>query len=1205
MEEKTIKGVVIHDSHGNVVDEAPIYPQGTEELVNQHNADQDAHPHIKEAITGLRTKVEDRITDLVIVKRDGTEESKAEVDSQGNKIAVLNEADLGKVAGIIVNDSEEDEPIDQDGKVHLTIPQNVSDLEDADEYATKEDAQAMVDEAKVTGASVDYQEDGGSPSATVNFSEGSLGFTLKNMKMKFSDLEPEEIEQLRGPQGIPGQSVIVGEGDLPLERYVSQADNKAITPKAVDKALIEATKYALTEIDLSELTENAYYIVVSANKWVASSGAYANRRCKLVPVTEGRYLICKEVGKASVVAVLKTNNYSNNTTPNYDTMGAVRNFFVYDNKMVVNVSPNGTLLYFTSKDDNAEEIGINIFRVGESALAQDLGDSDEKAISQKAVKDAMVAENLKAANGETKGEEDILGDTSWSVSNAYINGVAKTVATSNGYKASNHIFVKKYKYVRVSICNTSAVTGILFYDASLTPIVGENGRGDYSSTGEVYIDKIVKVPEGAISLRITKSTNYESQALPYCYGIQGEGGISEISDIKKSIQNLMLCDEYETLNVPWKSGYVNNSGTFVESSSYAIMNGLIETKNIRRIRYVGVQDELNPVKISVAMYNENKTFVIQKQYYSDDFTDLPCDGFPYIRLWFACDNAAQAGSLIEITKWVEVKEQVEYLQGLFDLQSIAIVDFDGSNDTAILKYFTAKAGRIYKFTPAKSQWLVTAVFNGTVVFGVFVNSQYIARVTKGQQAGECYYAPQTDVDVQVIFRGNAGTKLDVLIEDVTLKFNSLKYDVVFVDKEDTQESMMVKLGQGDLARYIVNSDGENPVIKVYSRARRDEDYLVDSIVLGQGANEGEYMPTEDVFLVVESVKLTNFTPSFKVYNVGDAKNELTYPHQLKFDSANIQVLLSTQDEDVTIYDDGIINYGQIIEHNGVYVMLYQAFGSWDGTDSATIMMAYSTDGENWQRGIPEGLPVPYEGTNIVIRGDGQIVGLFSEEHIDSFYACRVNDAEYPYRILATVRKTPSSIYGERYWLFKSANLTQWVPIKQVSEKGHDTIPSIVSYGDCIKAYVRMWDYSKPASDQRMVGVMWMDLNGNVLVPPSGLYGPGLYNTAVTRIGPDRELAIPTHFYAEDNVMVGTDELETYIIEKDRLIYAPSYGIDELKYPETRGWVWGVGLCAIGLNQYCLYSRRSLNHASELEDADVQLCLCPIKWVTYNTANRSS
>ena len=272
MDEKWTR-VVIHDSHGNVIADRPLSPEGATEQVSEHNADQEAHPYLqgqiedaeaaakayadgkvsehdvsqaahtdmREALQWQRTQIGNRITDLVIVKRDGTEESKAEVDSQGNKIAVLNEADLGKVAGIIVNDSEEDEPIDNDGKVHLTIPQNVTDLEDADEYATKEDAQAMVDEAKVTGASVDYQEDGGSPSATVDFSEGSLGFTLKNMKMKFSDLSPEEIAAITGPQGIPGEGAIwTGEGEeiMTLEQETGQAINKAMSQKAVSDSLL-------------------------------------------------------------------------------------------------------------------------------------------------------------------------------------------------------------------------------------------------------------------------------------------------------------------------------------------------------------------------------------------------------------------------------------------------------------------------------------------------------------------------------------------------------------------------------------------------------------------------------------------------------------------------------------------------------------------------------------------------------------------------------------------------------------------------------------------------------------------------------------------------------------------------------------------------------------------------------------------------------
>ena len=535
-------------------------------------------------------------------------------------------------------------------------------------------------------------------------------------------------------------------------------------------------------------------------------------------------------------------------------------------------------------------------------------------------------------------------------------------------------------------------------------------------------------------------------------------------------------------------------------------------------------------------------------------------------------------------------------------------DMGGSGQTTVLKEFHIAGGQIYRFRLSNTVWPVSSITASSVVFAIYniTESLYITRVIKGENTQTDYYfKADEDTDIRLAYRGDTGTMLSLTVETVRPEdFGKRKYDISFVSGVSTQQSMMVKLGQGDLVRYIVKSDGENASIKAYSRARRDDDYLVESIVLDGGVNEGEYMPKEDVFVVIESVIASGFTPKFEVYNIGNQTNELKYPHQLKFDSANIQTILSTQDEDVTVYDNAIINYGQIIEHNGVYVMLYQGFGSWDNSKDATIMMAYSEDGENWQRGIPEGLPVPYEGTNIIIKAGYQIVGDFTKEQIDNFNVCKVNDADYPYRIFAEIRKSPSDITGEHYWLFKSANLTQWIPISQVTRKGHDTFPSLISYGDYIKAYIRMWDYSQETPEQRRVGVMWMDINGNVIVPPSGLYGPGIYNTAAVRIGATRELAVPTHFYAESG-MSGTDEFESYIIDGDKLLYAPSYGLDTLKYPDSNGWAWGTGICAIGMNQYFLYSRRDQGHSSSIQAANVELCLCPIEWVTYDTYNTNS
>lgn len=158
------------------------------------------------------------------------------------------------------------------------IPQSVHDLDPEDEYATKEDAQAMVDEAKVTGASVDYQEDGGSPGATVDFSEGSLGFTLKNLKMKFSDLTPEERALLKGEQGRPGADrQPVESGDVIIAHDLGDSEEQVMSQKAVSDELngINVTE---NEIDLDGAFNYPY--VIWQDKWnYRTDGQFGKHIC--------------------------------------------------------------------------------------------------------------------------------------------------------------------------------------------------------------------------------------------------------------------------------------------------------------------------------------------------------------------------------------------------------------------------------------------------------------------------------------------------------------------------------------------------------------------------------------------------------------------------------------------------------------------------------------------------------------------------------------------------------------------------------------------------------------------------------------------------------------------------------------------------------------------------------------------------------------
>ena len=318
MEEKWTR-VVIHDPHGNSVADRPLSPEGATEQISEHNDDQEAHPYlqgqiegaetaaktyadgkvsehnasqsahsdIREALQGQITQIGNRITDLVIVKRDGMEESKAEVDGQGNKIAVLNEADLGKVAGIVVNDNEEDEPIDSDGKVHLTIPQNVTDLEDGDQYATKEYADARTI-GEVTATVIVGEE---TKTATVT-KDGS------DVHIAFPNLQGPPGIGIQGIQGPPGADrQPVESGDVIIAHTTGQDDGKVMSQKAVTDALNDITS-------TSPLSSSTYAVPASAQN-----------RAVLYPGLEvGKTYLFKVSVENAAAANITVNLYVNSNT---------------------------------------------------------------------------------------------------------------------------------------------------------------------------------------------------------------------------------------------------------------------------------------------------------------------------------------------------------------------------------------------------------------------------------------------------------------------------------------------------------------------------------------------------------------------------------------------------------------------------------------------------------------------------------------------------------------------------------------------------------------------------------------------------------------------------------------------------------------------------------------------------------------------------
>ena len=157
----------------------------------------------------------------------------------------------------------------------------------------------------------------------------------------------------------------------------------------------------------------------------------------------------------------------------------------------------------------------------------------------------------------------------------------------------------------------------------------------------------------------------------------------------------------------------------------------------------------------------------------------------------------------------------------------------------------------------------------------------------------------------------------------------------------------------------------------------------------------------------------------------------------------------------------------------------------------------------------------------------------------------------------------------------------------------------------------MWDYTQPVDKRRMVGVMWLDIWGNVIVPDTGIGFRGEYNSAAVRIGPNTDLMIPTHFWVNNDgtLMHGDDELESYIVDNGVIRYAPSYNLDRIKDRSGDegaydGWAYGPGLVPIGMQQYLLCKVGQGSHSVEVESSESQFCMFPIQWITYDSYNTS-
>lgn len=177
-------------------------------------------------------------------------------------------------------------------------------------------------------------------------------------------------------------------------------------------AVFKATKYNLTDVDISGATELSYHI--SSDKWYVSSGVNAARRCILIQVSpNGIYRLNNTTRVSANYAILKNNTINAGSSVEYAT-GCTRE--ATDGIVDLVIPVDGNYIYLmthTSSDAITWDVDEAV-----SIYAQSTGSDAFKAMSQKAVTEALSSIGTSSTYGIvdlSQYQETIaaIGDTTW------------------------------------------------------------------------------------------------------------------------------------------------------------------------------------------------------------------------------------------------------------------------------------------------------------------------------------------------------------------------------------------------------------------------------------------------------------------------------------------------------------------------------------------------------------------------------------------------------------------------------------------------------------------------------------------------------------------------------------------------------------------------------------------------------------------------
>lgn len=282
------------------------------------------------------------------------------------------------------------------------------------------------------------------------------------------------------------------------------------------------------------------------------------------------------------------------------------------------------------------------------------------------------------------------------------------------------------------------------------------------------------------------------------------------------------------------------------------------------------------------------------------------------------------------------------------------------------------------------------------------------------------------------------------------------------------------------------------------------------------------------------------------------------------------VIMVNDDNDATAHDNLYLGYCSIVQvQPSLYYMYYECRGdgSFTTNEIQELAFAYSTDGFHWNRKIPEGMEAPVPGTNLLFdwRTDGARV---VEQDV-----VKVMDSDYPFRMIASKgRDTMSQTIN----MWKSKDGIHFEQMRVLLNAKHDTQVSVIVRGNILKIYLRMRENG--GNTTRQIGVMYTDLDGNILSPPTTIFGDGYYQAGASIIDDRRELLLPT-FFDEKN---DKNWYDAFIVEGTKITHIETNINDALINSEKDGWgTVCPKIITIGYDQYIYYVQRNYTHGNQL------------------------